>query len=280
MEKKEIELSPIEATAYFWVNTIKYKVREIVICGTGDKNEAKFAEIFYGYTERNWRKVYLELIKYIAKDVDHYIPKNHLDSFSQDTDINGHERLNDELSKITSQKIPDIRLVSNGGKDSVIYTTPSFVNIWHKSCGTTKLSTKYKPSYILTGDHKGLDFYNLLLSTIAVLKKENCNFKSVSILRKRFCKEYMKLSNSDENIDDITELFNSSFDKASFRGIIFGRSINEKYSSYFREIDFVELNDYMDLAHHYASVILQKGKDSNENSFCKTLKKNATVTKR
>ena len=90
----------------------------------------------------------------------------------------------------------------------------------------------------------------------------------------------MKLSNSDENIDDITELFNSSFDKASFRGIIFGRSINEKYSSYFREIDFVELNDYMDLAHHYASVILQKGKDSNENSFCKTLKKNATVTKR
>lgn len=272
-KKEEIELTSIEATAYWWINSIKSRVREIAISGTGDKSEAEFAEIFYGYTEIDWRKVYLELVKHISEDVDNYIPKSNSDSFSQDTDINGHERLNDEISKIIGQRIPKIRLASNGVKDSVIYTTASFASVWYKSCGVDKLATKYEPSYVLTGDNKNLDFYNLLISTIAVLDKEDSSFTSVSILRERFCSEYMKLSEAEENINDIIEMFNSSFDKASDKGIILGRSFKAMYFPSFRNIDYVGLDSYMPLANHYASVILQKNKDDDEIHSYKILEK-------
>ena len=63
-KKEEIELSPIETTAYWWINLMRYRVREIATSGARDRNEAKFAEIFYSFTEIDWRKVYLELIKY------------------------------------------------------------------------------------------------------------------------------------------------------------------------------------------------------------------------
>ena len=45
------------------------------------------------------------------------------------------------------------------------------------------------------------------------------------------------------------------------------------YFPSFRDIDYVGLDSYMDLANHYASVILQKIKDSDETHFCKMLKK-------
>lgn len=272
-KKAVIELSPIEATAYLWINSIRYRVREIVISGTTDKNEAKFAEIFYGYTEIDWRKVYLELVKYISEDVDSYIPKDHSDAFSQDTDINGHERLNDEISKIIGQRIPDIRLAGNGVKDSVIYTTASFASVWYKSCGVNNLSTEYEPSYILTGDDNNLFFYNLLISTIAVLDKVDSSFKSVSTLRERFCSEYIKLSETKETIKDVIEMFNYSFDKANDKEIIIGRSYKEMYFSSFRDIDYVGLEPYMDLAYHYASVILQKISDDNKPKIYRAPKK-------
>lgn len=272
-KKEEIELTSIEATAYWWINAIRYKVREIAISGARDKSEAEFVEIFYGYTEIDWRKVYLELVKYISEDVDSYIPKSHSDSFSQDADINGHERLNDEISKIIGKRIPNIRLASNGVKDSVIYTTASCASVWYKSCGVTKLSTKYEPSYVLTGDNKSLDFYNLLIATIEVLDKNDSSFNSVSILRERFCNEYMKLSEAEENINDIIEMFNCSFDKAGDKGIIVGRFFKEMYFPSFRNIDYVGLDSYMPLANHYASVILQKNKDDDGIHSYKTLEK-------
>lgn len=273
IKKEKIELSPIEATAYWWINSIRYRVREIAISGASDENEVEFAEIFYSYTEIDWRKVYLELVNHISKDVDSYIPKTHSDSFSQDTDIEGHKILNNEISKIIGQPIPDIRLAGNGVKDSVIYTTKSFASVWYKSCGVNKLPTKYEPSYILTADKKSLDFYNLLISTIAVLDKMDNNFKSVSTLREKFCREYIKLSESEETFDDIVERFNTSFDKASNNKIILGRSFKEIYFSSFRDIDYVGLDSYMDEASHYANVILQKTRDSEEVPFSKKLRK-------
>ncbi len=271
MKKEEIELSPVEATSYWWINSIKYKVREIAISGTNDKSEAEFLEIFYNYTEINWRQVYLELVKYIFQDVASYIPKSHHDSFSQDTAIKGHTKINDEISKIINQRIPDIRLASNNTKDSVIYTTPSFSSVWYKSCGVHKLPTKYEPSYILTGDNKMLDFYNLLISTIAVLDKKDDDFESISILREKFCSEYIRLSDSEENLNNVIEMFNFSFNKANDNGIILGRSFQETYFSSFRDIDYIGLNSYVDLANHYANIVLQETKGDDETTSYSSL---------
>lgn len=270
LDVEKIELSPIQATAYWWINVIRYRVREIVIYGAHNQKEVDFVEIFYGFSEIDYRKMYLALTEYISKDVENYIPKGINDCFNQDTNIHGHKKINDSISKIVGKKIPDIRLAADDVKDSVIYTTMDYVNVFYKSCGVRKLPLNYEPSYVLTGDDKGLEFYNLLISTVAVLSKEDKSFNSVYILRERFCNEYLRLTNVAENLEDIILLFNYCFDKASDKDLIIGRSFKETYFASFRDIDFVSLYSYMDKAQYYACVILDKV-DINDNSLSKSL---------
>ena len=113
--RKKIELSPIEVTAYWWTNSIKEKVRDIIIHNSRDDCENKFASIFYGYTEVDWRNLYLALVKDIAHDVE-CLDTTQGVYFSQDTCIGGHDRLNEELAQITNKFIPDIRLAGFGVK--------------------------------------------------------------------------------------------------------------------------------------------------------------------
>ena len=269
---KKIELSPVEVTAYWWTNSIKGKVREIVVYNSRDYNENLFVNIFYGYTEVDWRNLYLALVKDIAHDVE-CLDTTQGVYFSQDTCIGGHDRLNEELAQITNKFIPDIRLAGFDVKDSVIYTTSSRASVLYKSCGDRVLPTMYDESYILTGNQKKLDFYNTLISTIAIIEQKDKYFNSVPILRERFCQEYIRLSDEDENEEDITGLFNVCFDKASDKKTIVGRHFDRKYFPSFRNIDFVGLNSYLPLANHYAGVILEPVKNNNENKSCKVLKK-------
>ena len=269
---KKIELSPVEVTAYWWTNSIKGKVREIVVYNSRDYNENLFVNIFYGYTEVDWRNLYLALVKDIAHDVE-CLDTTQGVYFSQDTCIGGHDRLNEELAQITNKCIPDIRLAGFDVKDSVIYTTSSRASVLYKSCGDRVLPTMYDESYILTGNQKKLDFYNTLISTIAIIEQKDKYFNSVPILRERFCQEYIRLSDEDENEEDITGLFNVCFDKASDKKTIVGRHFDRKYFPAFRNIDFVGLNSYLPLANHYAGVILEPVKNNNENKSCKVLKK-------
>lgn len=275
-EKEKIELSSIEATAYWWIKNIRNKVRELVIQDTYDKDEIKFVEIFYHYTEVEWRNLYLGLVNYITEDVNGYVPIENCgtNAFNQNTDKNGHDKINTELSKIINCSIPDIRLASNSAKDSVIYTNMFGAQVWYKSGGVTKLPTKYEPCYILTGDEKELHFDNLLISTIAVLNELDRNFHSLTLIRQRFCKEYKKVNKPEESIKQIREMFNYSFDKACDKGIILGRSWQDTYFTNFRDIDLVGLDKYMVLAEHYATIILQKSKDSDGFPYSKKLKKN------
>ena len=270
--RKKIELSPIEVTAYWWTNSIKEKVRDIIIHNSRDDCENKFASIFYGYTEVDWRNLYLALVKDIAHDVE-CLDTTQGVYFSQDTCIGGHDRLNEELAQITNKFIPDIRLAGFGVKDSVIYTTSSRASVLYKSCGDRVLPTMYDESYILTGNQKKLDFYNTLISTIAIIEQKDKYFNSVPVLRERFCREYIQLSDEDENEEDIICWFNTCFDKASDKGLIHGRAFDRKYFPSFRNIDFVGLNPYLPLANHYADIILEPVKNNNENKSCKVLKK-------
>ena len=278
MEKiNEIELSSIEATAYWWINIIKSKVRELVISGTTDKQEIKFVEKFYNYTERDWRNLYLELVNFITEDVNNYVSIGNImgiDAFNQDTDKKGHDRINAELSKIMNCSIPDIRLASSSSKDSVIYTNMFGASVWYKSCGVRDLATKYNPTYILTGDEQGLNFYNLIISTIAVLKEKDRSFNSVSLLRNGFCKEYKKINKLQEELKDIKDRFNQVFGSASDKGIILGSYWKETYFSSFRDLDYIGLEQYMEMAEHYASVILQKSKIEEGKTYSKKLKRN------
>lgn len=279
MEQNEkIELSSIEITAYWWINTIKERVRELSIRRTKkDKDEAEFVRIFYNFTEKNWRNLYLELTKYIKEDVNNYIPIGNImgiDAFNQDTAKNGHDRINEELTKILGCKIPDIRLTSDSYKDSVIYTNLFGVSVWYKSCGTRKLPIKYDISYILTGDEEELHFYNSLISTIAVLDKLDKNFSSTTLLRNVFCKEYKKVNKREETKKQLEAKFNYHFNKACEKEFLSSGTWKENYHTYFRDIDYVGLSEYMEEAQHYADVILQKSKIEEEKGYIKKLKMN------
>lgn len=268
MYREKVELSPIEATAYWWINTLKDKTRKLVLYRTKDKNEISFANVFSDFTEREWRKVYLELINYITDDVSNYVPRGivDLDAFNQDTEKGGHDRINRALAKITKQSIPDIRLADNGLKDSVIYTNIFGACVWYKSCGTTDLPLEYDADYILTGNEKKLDFANLLLATIAVINERNRDFDSVDLLKERFCDKYIEDNNAYENSGDVFGMFDNSFIDAYNNGLIYATWHDNTYRCAMRDFDRIKLKEYIEEAEKYADTILLEKKDSNDSN--------------
>ncbi len=256
---EKIELSSIETTSYWWVTIIKQKVKELLSKGTRDKQEIKFVEIFKNYTERDWRNLYLELNKYIVEWVNNYVPLGDMigiDCYNQDTEQKGHNDLNNALKAITGKNVPDIRLASSNTKDSVIYTNMFGTCVWYKSCGTNSLPTKYDQEYIITGDEVQLDFNNLFLATVAIIMQKDKDFHSVPILRQNFCKIYNSEKELDEDSTTTYERFNIAFENANNKGVVLGRSYQERYFTHFREFDFVEIQPYMEEAQIYADVVL------------------------
>ena len=184
-----------------------------------------------------------------------------IDGFHQSTAKKEHQRLNTELSKILNIKVPDIRLANSDLKDSVIYTNIFEACVWYKSCGTTNLSTKYDPCYILTGDLEELDFYNLLLAILITLKELDKDFNSIPKLKEVFINEYSKINNNLEDMNDIEEKFNYYLSRLNDLGLIYGRYWSNTYSAYFRDIDLVGLEKYMNTARQIANLILNNDKE-------------------
>ena len=274
--KKKIELSSIEATAYWWTNIIKNKVRELVKINTTDEKEINFVKLFYNYTEADWRNLYLGLIKFITLNVNTYIPTCYeygIDAFNQNTDKTGHDQLNVALSKILDKPfIPDIRLASNSLKDYTIYTNIFGASVWYKSGGLTKLPTKYKPTYILTGNEEEFYLRNLLLATIIVLNELDKNFHSITILRKAFCQEYQK-NICKKKIEDVIELFNAVFNQLNDDRIIMGRCYNDTYYTNLLQNDYAKVNKYILVASQYANKILELNIEENRENNSKKLTK-------
>lgn len=276
IKKKLVELSSVEATAYWWVLVIQRKVREIVVHGSSEPTHDQFLEIFYNYTDLEWRMLYLKLIEYIAYDVATYLPKgqgtySYVDAFHQDTDQCGHVQLSRELSAIVHSTVPNIRLAGFQEKDSVIYTTRTRTSVWYKSCGINYLPTDYEASYILTGDEEERMFYNLLLCTMDALKHKDESFQSIPILRERFCSEYLHSSASQKEIEDVTMMFNRLFNQISSRGLLVGKYFRDTYFTTFCDIDLVGLDSYRENAEHYADIILEKESKKDGTFLCKKM---------
>lgn len=267
MEGK-LELTPAENTAFWWTNRIKYIAREIAKNFERahmyplSPNQKKFIKIFYSFSEKDWRDLYLKLTKYIEQDINSYAKKGFSwsrDEFSQGTDVGNHDRLNQELGEILQvPKFPDIRLADNGSKDEVIYSGKQGVCIWYKSCGVSDLSRFVDPTYILTGDEKEVDVYNQLITTLVALKNRDSKFDSVDILTKGFCKTYLSLNDPKDTYMQVLKRFNSAYDKAEALKIIFGKRYKGKFSCSALNFDLAGLDAYKELAEHYADAILSQ----------------------
>ena len=239
---KQIQLNPNEATAYFWVNTIKNKVRELSIDKTNKlAEELNFLDIFYNYTDIEWRKIYLELTKYIEYKVKNYIPHGlyGIDEYNQITSKYYHNDINKVLSKIALKKIPDIRLASNDMKDSIIITNKYGANRYYISEGMTPIDNSFETNYILSGDKLELDFERLLMSVIAVIQQNKKSFNSVKQLKKIFCDIYIDIYGNVDRLK-LEEQFNIVFDQIHDKGLLLGTSYDKEYLCKFSDIDLVD----------------------------------------
>lgn len=142
-------------------------------------------------------------------------------------------------------------------------------NVWYKSCGINNLPTQYESCYLLTGEEKELDYYNTLISTIAVLYRRNKSFNSTPLIREVFCEE--QRNNDSGDLEELAQTFNYFFDQASNRRIVFGRFWESTYCASIHDVDLVGLEKYMDTAEHYATLVLQKAKGEPSTPFIKKL---------
>lgn len=236
LQEEKIELSGIEQAAYWWTNRLMYMTRYFALryerkVGHISPDEVKFLSIFYNYTDKEWRDLYLKLIECIADDVNNHLPDPHFvgdENFSQDTTKGRHQRLNAELAKITGvQGFPDIRLADSSHKDEVIYTNMFGSSVWYKSCGTRQLETSYDPTYILSGNFEELNLYNDLIATLAYLDSHNSH--DMELFRKTFCKAYKRQNFPTEDITKIKDLFNKCYHIANERGIVLGGFWNKTF---------------------------------------------------
>ncbi len=230
LEEEKIELSGIEQAAYWWTNRLMYMTRDFALIserkvGHITSDEVKFLSIFYNYTDKEWRDLYLKLTKLITEDVNNFVPASYgigAENFSQDTTKGKHERLNAELAKITKvQGFPDIRLADSGYKDEVIYTNLFGSSVWYKSCGIRPLENSYEPTYILSGNEKELNLYNNLIAALALL--DTHDYHDMDLFRQSFCEAYKKQYAPTEDIVKIKNLFNKCYHTANERGLVLGR---------------------------------------------------------
>ena len=227
---KHIELNPIQATAYFWVNTIKNKVRELSNIDNRTKNQLEFLNLFSKYTDIEWRNLYLIMISYIDDKI------NNQDYYYQDTSVHYHNDINEILNSVLKRKVPDISLSPQGMEDSITVTNIYGADRVYKISGIVPINTTFDSNYILTGDFKELKLNTLMMMLIA----NNKHNHSKNLLKRLFCEIYLQIyPNSDYKV--IEEQFNRIFNQISDLQLI-DNITYDQYNYNFLDLDINYLN--------------------------------------
>lgn len=224
MQIKKINLSPIEATAYWWVQTINKKLIEIEILND-NKEEREFLSNFKDFTDVEWRILYLELTKYISKKVNNISNNDEAECYHQDTAKKYHNDINEVLCSVLKTNIPDINLTLSGIESSAIYTNQYGADRVYDISGIVKLDTIYDSNYILSGDEKELEMKNLIMYLIDL---EVYN-KSLESLKEIFCEFYSNLHDVDKELleDDFMRIYNQLSDQGLVDNLNFEQSDNK-----------------------------------------------------
>lgn len=240
MTIKQIQLNPMEATAYWWINTIKNKLRDIAVDRSNyTVRECDFLNKFYHFTDVEWRDLYIRLTSLIT---DRVMLQNN--DYKQNTAPSFHDDINSILETMIQDTVPDIRLASRDIVDSIIYTNIYGANQIFYSCEINPLSTCHEANYILTGDNNDLKFHNLVMAVITVLNQKNKK-NSVKHLRTVFCNIYEEMYGLVDK-GELEERFNLVMSQISEKGLIIGTPFQEEFSCQFEDIDLVGLDKYTD----------------------------------
>lgn len=151
MQDEQIELTPAQATAYWWLRVINEKNTELKVWYYNPQGlEKKFKNIFINFNEDEWHYLYLEL----AKKIENELVKNEI--LVQETAKGKHDKINAFLSKILKLKFPDISLSSTMSKDYKITSLLNEVKIGDNSTNEWPLPLLYDKNNILVAEEKRL----------------------------------------------------------------------------------------------------------------------------
>ena len=265
----KIELKPSEATAYWWVKKIKTKVKDISING-GNPEEIKFKSFFINYKETDWRLLYEGLSYYIREN----ILVNNL--FSQATSKGKHNMINHALSIILHNMIPDID-ISTGNISNIISTNSMIAGEKQINDAIEYVLEPVNPYYILTGDFDDLNFYYILIATLALIDADNNKTdKDYNALTKYVTEGYKDIFFPEkDNVDDeIKKRWDLAISQAEHENIINVRHDVEPptYTTKFHKIDYNGIDLYIDYAMDIASKILGEDIDTLKNQYTKKRK--------
>ena len=267
---KKIKLEACQSTAYWWIEKIRTKIKEINN-NPCTPEELEFASLFDNYTEIDWRNLYKELLKLIKGDID----KRGNKFLTQGTRKGQHNRINCELMTILEKLIPDINITTSGSKDSTIYTNSKITAISQTNDKTIQLLRETYPWFIITGNDTDLFCYNFLAATLTLIH-EDCNSnKDFNKLRQGIIKGYRDYLLCDEDIESITERTDLAIEYAKHNGIIEIQDTSpETYKTKFTDSDYCDLDLYMEFATEIARDILaQDIKELEKKCMTKMRKK-------
>ncbi|MBQ9318381.1 MAG: hypothetical protein IJR82_01980 [Bacilli bacterium] len=236
MTLKQRQLNPIEATAYWWINNIKYKVRELHY---NNKNiqELEFYNLFYRYTDLEWRKLYIFLVESLKKKVNDYISLNDdNNSYQQGTEITCHDDINEILSSFLKNNVPDICLALKGVGNSFIYTNNYGADRVFADNGISSLDDAYGSNYILSGDKEEFEVKTLIM---LLLKSFNSN-TSFEKLKQLFIDIYLGM-HPEKDIFSVIDEFIKIFNQMCDDNMILSTSYEKVYKSKLSDFDLISL---------------------------------------
>ena len=267
MKKTKVQLSPAETTAYWWVNVLRKKVNEIWTKGTKDYDENEFACTFYRYSEDMWRNLYLQLAKHLEIEIEKVSQGNtyEIDSFTQDTSIDGHGVIDDVLGKITHCPYLDLWLSSKNELVSTIYSNEQGVSVWNGK-SIEQLPRLYDASYILTGNFARFKF-KCLMKAVMSLENHIIDFHSLSFFKESFCNEYKQHVAPEFDISELEAMFDAEMNEFAATGLVVIDSSRDIYLSEIGSIDDLGLAPLVSLFQNFMNAILEKRRSESGNAL-------------
>ena len=181
MTIKQRQLNPIEATAYWWVSNIKHKVRELYESKKKDDKEVKFLELFCYFNDLKWREIYLEIIRITNERINNTFAEDTSFFYQQQTSVYSHDDINEALSIVLNQDVPDINLSLNGIGDSSICTNTYGADRLYAEGGMSSLDSDFDSNYVLSGDMQEFEVKSLIMMLLRA-NEDNTSYEKLKCL--------------------------------------------------------------------------------------------------
>ena len=259
----ELKLSPSEIAAYWWVERLKNLMR---FMANRQKDSRYVMYLCYlaivtHFTERDWREVYLCLVK-IFEDKSN---SDNRETFYQGTAPLKHDYINAVLFEVATRNYPgipfamlDIGLTTGWQNDADVCVLPDSVIVVGEKYEKiqNRFFANYKYSYTITGDETRLQFKNLIKEVMIILNDWG-KLSGITLRRlcEDFCMGYTIECGYEGDVKSLEEEFMAAFDFIDF-------DITNKNDQYSESRDYQGLDRGHELIDYHKNPLDSVGLES------------------